>query len=169
MWRCAIFFFFLSIYLPSSPFFAFFASILSWNSTKILTCTSASSESSCFSCKCFFRQLCQYHLSRACCIPYLVDDNILHLPIFATLLLDLIVELLINLIRSDLGQIDEGCTEKLRLRREKFMMNNLPCSWGAGRHYLLSHAPHRELPSASTTKRCDNFEVVATLCKNINS
>ena len=64
----------------------------------------------------------------ACCIPYLVDDNILHLPIFATLLLDLIVELLINLIRSDLGQIDEGCTEKLRLRREKFMMNNLPCS-----------------------------------------
>ena len=40
----------ISKYLPSSPFFAFFASILSWNSTKILTCTSASSESSCFSC-----------------------------------------------------------------------------------------------------------------------
>ena len=60
----------------------------------------------------FFRQLCQYHLSHyrntftACCITYLVDDNVLHLPIFATLLLDLIVELLINLIRPDLGQTD---------------------------------------------------------------
>ena len=60
----------------------------------------------------YFRQLYQYHSSHykntftACCIPYLVDDNILHLPIFATLLLDLIVELLINLIRSDLGQTD---------------------------------------------------------------
>ena len=103
----------ISKYLPSSPFFAFFASILSWNSTKILTCTSASSESSCFSCKCFFVRcvnttylITETPLVTACCIAYLVDDNVLHLPIFATLLLDLIVELLINLIRSDLGQSD---------------------------------------------------------------
>ena len=35
---------------------------------------------------------------------YLINDNVLHLAIFSTLLLDFLMQLLINLIRTDLVQ-----------------------------------------------------------------
>ena len=70
--------------LPSRPFLAFLALMLSLNSTKIFTKTSASSDSSCFS---WWKVSVQEGCVRLSLVSYLVDDNMVDFPIFVAFLL----------------------------------------------------------------------------------